>query len=131
MSLDRVLMVVVAAVALMSGCFFGKLTPDCHTRQEYQRAGQVPPLKVPPGLDKPNTQSALVIPTVDVVPPPPGPKDACLDVPPRYKPAPPNKAASEMRTVPAPQPQPQPQSPAPVPPVPEPSSSVPPSPPPP
>jgi uncharacterized lipoprotein len=125
MSLDRVLLVV-AAAALMSGChLFGKLTPDCHTRQEYQRAGQVPPLKVPAGLDTPNTQGALVIPTVELAPPPPGPKDACLDVPPRYKPAPPNKAASEMRTVPAPQP------PAPVPPVPEPSSSVPPSPPPP
>jgi len=94
MSLDRILMVV-AAAALMSGChLFGKLTPDCHTRQEYQRAAQVPPLKVPPGLDSPNTQGALVIPTVDLTPPPPGPKDSCLDVPPRYKPAPPNKAAS-------------------------------------
>jgi uncharacterized lipoprotein len=116
MSLDRVLLVA-AAAALMSGChLFG--TPDCHTPQEYQRAGQVPPLKVPSGLDKPNTQGALVIPTVELAPPPPGPKDACLDVPPRYKPAPPNKAASEMHTVPAP--------PASVPAVPEPSSSAPP-----
>ena len=118
MSLDRVLLVA-AAAALMSGChLFSKLTPDCHTPQEYQRAGQVPPLKVPSGLDKPNTQGALVIPTVELAPPPPGPKDACLDVPPRYKPAPPNKAASEMHTVPAP--------PASVPAVPEPSSSAPP-----
>jgi len=31
---------------------------------------------------------------VELAPPPPGPKDSCLDVPPRYKPAPPNKAAS-------------------------------------
>ncbi len=94
MSLDRVLMIVIAA-ALMSGChLFSKLTPDCHTPQEYQRAGQVPPLKVPPGLDAPNTKDALVIPTVDLAPPPPGPKDVCLDVPPRYKPAPQNKAAS-------------------------------------
>ena len=123
MSFDRVLLIVAATAPLMSGCIFGKLTPDCHTRQEYQRAGQVPPLKVPPGLDKPNTQSALVIPDVPVAPPPPGPKDACLDVPPRYKPAPPNKAASEMRTAPVP-----PASPPPVPqpPVPEPSTSAPP-----
>ncbi|HMK86460.1 MAG TPA: hypothetical protein VK437_10920, partial [Steroidobacteraceae bacterium] len=42
----------------------------------------------------PNTQGALVIPTVELAPPPPGPHDACLDEPPRYKPAPPNKAAS-------------------------------------
>ena len=118
MSFDRVLLIVAATAPLMSGCIFGKLTPDCHTRQEYQRAGQVPPLKVPPGLDKSNTQSALVIPDVPVAPPPPGREDACLDVPPRYKPAPPNKAASEMHTVPAP--------PASVPAVPEPSSSAPP-----
>src|ERR1700733_997924 len=118
MSLDRVLSIV-AAAALMSGChLFSKLTPDCHTRQEYQRAGQVAPLKVPPGLDKPNTQGALVIPTVELAPPPPGPKDACLDLPPRYQPAPQNKAASEMHTVPPP--------PAAVPSVPEPSSSAPP-----
>jgi uncharacterized lipoprotein len=94
MSLDRVL-ILVASAALMSGChLFSKLTPDCHTPQEYQRAGQVAPLKVPPGLDSPNTKDALVIPTVDLALPPPGPKDACLDVPPRYKPAPTNKAAS-------------------------------------
>ena len=94
MSLERVLLVV-SATALMSGChLFSKLTPDCHKPQEYQRARQVPPLKVPSGLDSPNTQGALVIPTVGVSPPPPGPKDNCLDIPPRYKPAPPNKAAS-------------------------------------
>jgi uncharacterized lipoprotein len=94
MSLDRVLMLI-AAAALTSGChLFSKLTTDCHTRQEYQRAGQVPPLKVPAGLDSPNTQGALVIPTVELALPAPGPNDTCLDVPPRYKPAPPNKAAS-------------------------------------
>ena len=94
MSFDRVLWVVTVA-ALMSGChLFSKLTPDCHTPQEYQRAGQVAPLKVPSGLDSPNTQGALVIPNVELALPPPGPKDACLDVPPRYKAAPSNKAAS-------------------------------------
>jgi uncharacterized lipoprotein len=94
MSLDRVL-ILFAAATLTSGChFFSKLTPDCHTPQEYQRAGQVPPLKVPAGLDTPNTQGALVIPAVELAPPPPGPKDACLDLPPHYKAAPPNKAAS-------------------------------------
>jgi uncharacterized lipoprotein len=94
MSLDRISMLI-AAAALLSGChWFGKLTPDCHTSQEYQRARQVAPLKVPAGLDSPNTKDALNIPTVDLAPPPPGPKEACLDLPPRYKPAPPNKAAS-------------------------------------
>ncbi len=104
MSLERVLMLV-AAAALLGGChIFSKLTPDCHTTQEYQRAGQIAPLKVPAGLDIPNTKDALVIPAVALAPPPPGPKDACLDVPPRYVPTPPNKAASEMRVVPPPPP---------------------------
>jgi uncharacterized lipoprotein len=94
MSLDRVL-ILIAAATLTGGChLFGKLTPDCHTPQEYQRAGQVAPLKVPEGLETPNTQGALVIPKVDLAPPPPGRRDACLDVPPRYQPAPANKAAS-------------------------------------
>jgi uncharacterized lipoprotein len=83
------------ATWLLCGChLFSKLTPDCHTAQEYQRAGQVAPLIVPAGLDAPNTQGALVIPQVDNPAPLPGPKDACLDTPPRYKPAPANKAGS-------------------------------------
>jgi uncharacterized lipoprotein len=94
MSLARILMLA-AAGTLISGChMFTKLNPDCHSRQEYQRAASSPPLKVPAGLDSPNTAGALVIPPVTDVPPPPGPKEACYDVPPRYKPAPPNKAAS-------------------------------------
>ena len=94
MSLARILMLA-AAGTLVSGChLFSKLNPDCHTRQEYQRAASAPPLRVPAGLDSPNTAGALVIPPVSDVPPPPGRKEACYDVPPRYKPAPPNKAAS-------------------------------------
>jgi len=93
MSLDRVLLVV-AAAALMSGChLFGKLTAglpySAGISTSRPRWAQ---LKVPTGLDSPNTQGALVIPVVLLAPPPPGKKDACLDVPPRYTPAPPNKA---------------------------------------
>ncbi len=55
MRFDRVLMLV-AASALMSGChLFSKLIPDCHAAQEYQHALSAPPLKVPAGLDSPNT----------------------------------------------------------------------------
>jgi uncharacterized lipoprotein len=83
-----------AAATLLGGChIFGHKTAECHRPQEYQRAAQVAPLKVPSGLDNPNTASALVIPTVELAPPPPGPHDACLDEPPRYKAAPANKAA--------------------------------------
>jgi uncharacterized lipoprotein len=94
MSLERILMLV-GVSALMSGChLFGKLNPDCHSPQEYQHALSAPPLKVPAGLDSPNTTGALVIPAVIDAPPPPGPHDTCFDVPPRYQPAPSNKAAS-------------------------------------
>ena len=104
MSLDRASMLI-AAAALTGGChLFGKLTPDCHRPQEYQRAGQVAPLRVPAGLDTPNTQGAMVIPAVTLAPPAPGPKDTCLDVPPRYVPAPANKAAGEPPAAPPPSP---------------------------
>jgi uncharacterized lipoprotein len=94
MKLNGLLMAAPLCV-LLSGChLFARFQPDCHHAQDYQRAKSVSPLIVPDGLDKPNTQGALVIPTVELAPPPPGPKDACLDQPPRYKAAPPNKAAS-------------------------------------
>lgn len=92
---------VCVAAALISGCHFNPFRRfqhiaevNCHKPQEYQRAVQVAPLKVPSGLDTPNTQGALVIPTLDLAPPPPGPKEPCLDVPPKYKPAPPPKGLS-------------------------------------
>ncbi|MGO9036698.1 MAG: hypothetical protein ACLPX1_15250 [Steroidobacteraceae bacterium] len=94
MSLERITLII-AAATMASGChMFSKSVPDCHRPQEYQSAVQVAPLKVPAGLDTPNTQGALVIPALDVTPPPPARNAACLDAPPRYIPAPANKAAS-------------------------------------
>ena len=85
----------VAAAVLLNGCrLIHGGEPNCHKTQEYQRAVQRAPLKVPEGLDSPNTVGALVIPTVDLAAPPPGPHEACLDTPPRYKPAPANKAGT-------------------------------------
>jgi uncharacterized lipoprotein len=94
MRFDKVL-AGVGVCLVLNGChLFGKLGPNCHSAQDYQRASSQPSLKVPPGLDTPDTKGALLIPAVEAAPPPPGPKEACLDVPPRYKPAPSNKAAS-------------------------------------
>jgi uncharacterized lipoprotein len=99
----RRLTALVLTMTLVSGCKYIPWHPfehlagniNCHKAQDYQRAAQVPPIKVPAGLDSPNTQSALVIPTVDATaPPPPGPNEPCLDVPPKYKPAPPPKGLS-------------------------------------
>ena len=94
MSFARIV-IFLGASTLLCGChIMSRLNPDCHTKQEYQSAVQAPSLIVPEGLDSPNTQGALVIPTVELAPPPPRSKEACLDLPPQYKPAPSNKAAS-------------------------------------
>jgi uncharacterized lipoprotein len=94
MRFDRIVMAAAVAASL-SGCgLLSKFQPNCHRPQEYQHAREVPPLIVPEGLDKPNTSGALTVPTVELAPPPPRAKDACLEVPPRYQPAPTNKAAS-------------------------------------
>jgi uncharacterized lipoprotein len=94
MSLDRTLPIIAAAMLLCACHTFSRVVPDCRKPQEYQRAAQLAPLKVPAGLDTPNTQGALAIPTVELSAPPPGPNTACLDTPPRYKPAPTSKAGS-------------------------------------
>jgi opacity protein-like surface antigen len=98
MSFDRVLFII-AATALTSGCHWFNKVSECHKPQEYQHAGEAPPLKVPAGLDSPNTQGALVIPATALAMPPPGPNDPCLDSPPRYVPAPSSKAASGVAAV--------------------------------
>jgi opacity protein-like surface antigen len=102
MRFERIVLVA-AASALLCGChMFSKLQPDCHSAQEYQRALSAPPLKVPAGMDTPNTAGALVIPNVEVTPPAPGQNESCYDVPPRYKAAPTNKAGGEIAAVAAP-----------------------------
>jgi len=90
------LFLVLPGLVLMGGCHVRTLLePDCHHPQEYQRAAQVAPLKVPEGLDSPNVSGALVIPEVAVAPPPVGANEACLDAPPRFKePVPLKPAAS-------------------------------------
>jgi uncharacterized lipoprotein len=85
------------ALVLASGCHIFSMQPDCHKPQQYQKARQVAPLRVPEGLDAPNVTGALSIPAADEVTPPPlGPKDACLDAPPRFRESPPSKSAAEM-----------------------------------
>jgi uncharacterized lipoprotein len=80
-----------AALGLLCGCHSGgvkKSAPDCGKNQDYLRAREMPPLKVPDGMNSPNTKDALVIPTLESPPPPRGPNDPCLDEPPRYQPPP-------------------------------------------
>ncbi len=89
MKTHRRLVAVLGAAAGLAGCHpFSGLRPDCHRPQDYQRAVQVAPLQVPAGLDAPNVRGALVIPAVSGNLVEPGPKEHCLDEPPKYVPAP-------------------------------------------
>jgi uncharacterized lipoprotein len=59
---------------------------ECHEVQPYMKSTSVPPLKVPAGLDAPDTTNALKLPALNEPQPPPrGSKDPCLDEPPPFK----------------------------------------------
>jgi uncharacterized lipoprotein len=57
----------------------------CNKVQPYDSARSVAPLKVPAGVDPPDTRSALKIPPLnEPAPPPRKPTDQCLDAPPPF-----------------------------------------------
>jgi uncharacterized lipoprotein len=73
---------------LIGGChlFRGASAKACHGSQPYQKAQNVPPLKMPPGLEAPDTTNALRLPALnDPGPPPRTGKQPCLDEPPPFK----------------------------------------------
>jgi uncharacterized lipoprotein len=58
----------------------------CHGPQAYMGATSVAPLKIPAGLDAPETNNALRIPALnEPAPPARKGKDPCLDQPPAFK----------------------------------------------
>jgi uncharacterized lipoprotein len=69
---------------------------SCHGAQPYMGAKSVAPLKIPAGLDPPETGNALRIPALnEPAPPARRGKEPCLDEPPPFKvrqPAPPRQA---------------------------------------
>ena len=59
---------------------------SCHGPQAYVGANSVAPLKIPAGLDAPETGNALRIPALnEPAPPARKGKDPCLDEPPPFK----------------------------------------------
>ena len=78
----------VAIASGLSGChvLHSQQWHTCATDNAvYNRASSMPPLKYPAGVDPPETKSALKIPQLnEPAPPPHGPKDPCLDEPPKY-----------------------------------------------
>jgi len=85
-SVVKVGFILVAALAL-GGCkVIRSTTNSCHRTQPYMSASSVAPLKIPSGLDVPDTTNALHIPDLkEPAPPPRKGKDPCLDQPPAYK----------------------------------------------
>ena len=69
---------------------------SCHDPAAYQSAQTGAPLKIPPGLQSPDTTQALKIPQLnEPAPPPRSAKDSCLDAPPPFStPKPPPEPAA-------------------------------------
>lgn len=84
-------LIVLLAAATLAAC----RTPGrgCGAPPEYTNSDSIPPLKVPPGMDSPDTRGAMRIPELDTPERPRGPDEPCLDQPPKY--VPPPKAAPQ------------------------------------
>jgi uncharacterized lipoprotein len=77
---------VVAVLVGITGCHsLRKVGGSCHDTKPYMKAQSIAPLKIPNGLDTPDTASALRVPALNT-PAPPGRKktDPCLDEPPPF-----------------------------------------------
>lgn len=87
MKLLRSLLWLVPLALTAAGCHpFRHFTNSCHKQQPYMQAGSIPPLRIPAGLDAPDTTSALRLPALnEPAPPPRKGLEPCLDEPPPYK----------------------------------------------
>lgn len=87
--------VALALVSVLSGCgMFRGSSSDCRDTAVYAGAESVEALKIPAGLQAPDTRNALKVPDLNV-PEAPRPAGArCLDAPPPYA-APPKPVEPE------------------------------------
>jgi hypothetical protein len=91
MRILRSLLWLVLLVPLLSAC--RHFTYACHKPQVYMRATSVPSLKIPTGLDPPDTTNALHLPPLnEPAPPARTGRQPCLDEPPSFKVAKPPQA---------------------------------------
>jgi len=79
--------VVAMILAASSGCswFHHGSRAKCREPTIGANAKNLPPLKVPEGLDVPDTRNAVKIPPLNEPEHPRGLKDPCLSSPPSYK----------------------------------------------
>ena len=81
----RTLMVLIGLAAATGGCGLFRPDQSCHKPQPYESSKSIARLKVPAGVDAPDTRDALVVPHVDAPEAPRSRSGACLDEPPRYR----------------------------------------------
>ncbi len=76
---------------VLAGCsWFGSKAPECKSIEEYQSSANLPPVTVPPGLNRPDEPGVLKIPAGPLPAEPLSDNAACLARPPDYfKKAPP------------------------------------------
>jgi hypothetical protein len=72
-----------AGFAVLPGCK-RLFASNCSKPQAYADAQSLPPLRIPVGLDGPDTRAALKIPDLNEPEAPRGPKDPCLVDPPAF-----------------------------------------------
>jgi len=76
------LLALIALLALAGCGAFRPTFESCDETPAYAGAKELPPLRVPEGVDAPDTRNALKVPTVTV---PEKPRDGrCIDAPPSY-----------------------------------------------
>ncbi len=78
-----------AAAVALAGCHHAIpkafKAKDCNKPQPYDRAESIQSLRVPPGIDPPDTHGSLLIPAYNEPTPPPRKlTDPCLDEPPPF-----------------------------------------------
>jgi uncharacterized lipoprotein len=80
-----------SGVVLATGC--SSLVGSCRKAPPYGEEKDLPPLRIPVGLDAPDTREALEIPALDEPVAPRDPKDGCLEEPPQatFVPTPPQE----------------------------------------
>ena len=90
----RTLLWLTPLVPMLSACHpFRHFTYACHKEQVYMRASSIPSLKIPAGLDPPDTTNALHLPPLtEPAPPRRTGRQPCLDEPPPFKVAKPPQA---------------------------------------
>ena len=76
---------VAALAGLTSSCGLFRPHKDCEEPQAYESSQSIARLKVPPGLDAPDTKEALTIPEVNAPQAPRTATSGCLDEPPQYR----------------------------------------------